>query len=306
MPIYSGSFLVVRSDDPQAVADALGLTDQQNFGTKYPDRSTQRNFRLTWISQPIRGWILVTGAVPHCSLDLSDSDPALAHLRELSKKLSEVQCFGSDNGCPYCHYAWCRDGEVVRAYAFVTDPECVVLWNVGEPPEAEREFSPGHKYIDSRHEGIIPHPEYSDWLPYEETIQVLAGKWSVDPTGLSGHEDASCYSIAGHFPCPWPTPHHSEILSGDGTRSDGSGDVGYAYDEEVGDEETGENLAGEGTQRFTLEVPRNADGTADKQAIMEQLRLALGLSPEATAQAMDQFNRLMNIPTQPKPNDPKE
>jgi len=211
--IGSIAFLLIRSEDTRAVADTLGMRDAHPCNWHTAQRLTAKWGEAAWVSPPVKGWTLVAGATPFGAQDFADRDPLLAKLREWSRTFGEVQFYSEDNGCPWAMWAVCRGGEVERAYAFVTDPADVVLWNVGPTTEAER--AQGYLYGDTGHQGPVPPQEYNKWLPCEETTAALARAWGIDPTELGADDAPPGMGLSGTIRAPWQVPWPSTAFPGD-------------------------------------------------------------------------------------------
>ena len=125
-------WLAVRSQNPRAIQDALGLQHARDctwsdaIGASFEPR--------LFIAPPVDGWILVMG----CDLPdpADDIDECFKFLCALSHKLGEVQFFSRHRAVS--HHGWARlnDGNVLRAYAWAGE----TLWNQGTITEAEHDL----------------------------------------------------------------------------------------------------------------------------------------------------------------------
>lgn len=180
-------WLAIRSRDMQSVQLALGIRQPQ------PCTWSEGLFtsRSLFIAPPINGWILVFGSDLPTPED--DVDRCYHFLRELSRKLGQVQFFQADSVLQ--HHAWAslEMGRVVRAYAWAG----TTLWNQGVKTRAEIElrmncFGYGESAGD-------------DWTMADhlvanvEQVPQLARRWSLDPAAIDGRALAQQLGIAGHF-----------------------------------------------------------------------------------------------------------
>lgn len=136
-----------------------------------------------FIAPPVRGWVLVTGtALPDPAEDV---DASFRFLRELSRKLGEVQFFCADRVLH--HHAWARleAGRVIRAYAWAG----VTLWNQGVKTAAESALD--LKALGYGEEASIGWGMPDFLASNVEKVPQLAARWSLDPaevaTRLPGH-----------------------------------------------------------------------------------------------------------------------
>jgi hypothetical protein len=126
-------WLAVRSPSTQAVAQALqlGQTAPANWhsGLQAVHQPLPCTPGLVFVTPPIQGWVLVTGALPYPG-GTSDSDLASSLLQVLSHQFSQVQYFGAHSGIAWHGYARYDEGELMRAFACVDNIDHTI-WNVG-------------------------------------------------------------------------------------------------------------------------------------------------------------------------------
>jgi len=178
-------WLAIRSRDPASVLKALSLNEAAPCS--WSDGLFGEN-RL-FIAPPVRGWVLVTGsALPDPAEDV---DASFRFLRELSRKLGEVQFFCADRVLH--HHAWARleAGRVVRAYAWAG----ATLWNQGVKTAAENA-------LDMKALGYGEEPSIRWGMPdflaaNAEKVPLLAARWSLDPAEIAARMPPHARGIAG-------------------------------------------------------------------------------------------------------------
>jgi hypothetical protein len=181
---YKMAWLAIRTRDPLAVIEDLGLIDptpcnwNSGIGTVYDDRLGDRH---VFVTPPVNGWTFVVGlSLPH-PVGRSFVDKCTPLLVGLGGRYAEVQYFFTYP--PIDFYAWARviDGRLVRAFAVGDEG---VVWNKGRTTREERAL--GLKLFELRgvrgRRGdaggeLILHPT-------EDHVMRLAQRWSLDPTHL--------------------------------------------------------------------------------------------------------------------------
>ena len=210
LPLYCLSWMAMRCDDFPKVVEKLRLCNPRPCDWKSAQELTQKYGQTVFVSPSVDGWVFVAGALPMEAARPSSEDPFLAWMRELSIEFGDVRHFSEDNSCPWATWSWCKNGEVMPAYAFRTDPKCEVLWNVGQTTDAERDA--GYKYGDSGFEGVVPHEEYQDWLPYEEATEEISSAWGVSITELNEEMPCQCSEgVQGTMQVPWAEDGELEV-----------------------------------------------------------------------------------------------
>lgn len=170
-------WLAVRSQNPRAIQEALGLQHPRDcswsdaLGTSFEPR--------LFISPPVNGWVLIIGCdVPDPADDVDDCYKFLA---QLSAKLGEVQFFSRNRAVS--HHGWARlsHGKVLRAYAWAGE----TLWNQGPMTDVERELKVRClAYFQSAN--VLGLAERELLALNTERVVRLAASWSVDPTTVEG------------------------------------------------------------------------------------------------------------------------
>jgi hypothetical protein len=225
-----------RVDGPLLAVKATAMADLQvRFGFKIawlavrraPQLTVARSLRLqgvqpcSWvagvqaayagttvfITPRIGDWTLaVSGALPS-----ADRPNWIPFLSALGAAFEEVQYFGTHRVGDYCAWARVVNGVVVRAYA---DPEGISIGAVSED-----EHALGFRFLDDIAED--DETQLDTWLaddgsmviPDEMAVQLLAGRWSVNPQLLTA-EDVRGAGLRGDPPAAgWPAGTLSQQLS---------------------------------------------------------------------------------------------
>lgn len=174
-------WLAVRSPSTQAVAQALqlGHTAPANWrsGLQAVHQPLPCTPGLVFVTPPLQGWVLVTGALPYPG-GTSDSDEASSLLQLLSQQFSQVQYFGAHSGIAWHGYARYDQGELLRAFACVESVDHSI-WNVG-----------------SNHNEPLPPAQLNqaaakacasdDVAWHQNRVFQMAERWSVNPKQLGG------------------------------------------------------------------------------------------------------------------------
>ena len=180
------SWLVVRSQNPQAVGAALGL---DRFAP-CPWVEGLTGGHGFFIGPPINGWIIVTGSgLPDPG---NDADDCFHFLTGLSRQFGQVQFFHAE---PVLHHhAWVRveNGVVQRAYAWAAE----TVWDQGNRTAAETDLS-------LKCFSYGEHPAAGSWAATEwmaanvAKVPLLAARWSLDPARIDARLRKHAGGIAG-------------------------------------------------------------------------------------------------------------
>jgi hypothetical protein len=180
------SWLAIRSRDIVAVQSALGLRNAAPCSWAEALVADRKLF----IAPPVNGWTLVFGSgLPDPG---DDVDAAFRLLRELSRKLGQVQFFQAEPLLQ--HHAWvlAESGRIVRAYAWAGD----TVWNQGVKTTAETTL--GVKCF-----GYGEITTTDDWTVAEfivanvEKVPQIARRWSLDPAEIDWRTLTNAQGIAG-------------------------------------------------------------------------------------------------------------
>ena len=219
---YKTSWLAIKSTEPKAVIQALGLQGAQpsswevGISTAYGQTGQSEPEPLAFVSPPVNGWIFVVS--PH--LPYPDHRKGASHdaigarfdsmFRALATKFEQVQFFGSYRVVGYDAWARARSGKVERVFCFIdgevyandgpqsAEERLLRLPDVsGLSPEAatkaiflnaERREAEEARLIAtglSRSEArrkLLS--EQRDPIPSEEDTMAVAGSWSINPIHL--------------------------------------------------------------------------------------------------------------------------
>ncbi len=230
---YKVSWLTIRTSDPAAVVEALGLADATPANWASGLASMYEHSRgdesCVFISPPVSGWVFAASLLlPYPTIethhDIGTKFDAM--FLRLMKRFDDVQFFGSHRVSDFAGWARALNGKPVRIFAYA-DGE--VLANVGEqtPEEAEigladlTGLSPsdaGDKIFSDAGEwdaeeeapvaGGIPRDETDakarksggHAFPDEADVVELAGLWSIDPTRLAEQGHAPGVGLVARLP----------------------------------------------------------------------------------------------------------
>ncbi len=179
-PGYKIQWLAVRSGEPEAVVEALGLgpTQRANWETGIGAARDDGVF----VSPPVDGWVLVVSFfLPNLG---DDRDPGAwgRLMNPLAARFPEVHYYGSSRVISYYGWACFKGNELIRAYASM---EGKVVADFGHFTDDEIALG-----LDFAHDEAKEAATAEDWLsgevsyPSEESVVRLASKWSVDPLEL--------------------------------------------------------------------------------------------------------------------------
>jgi hypothetical protein len=176
---YKMLWLAIKTADSQAVIDSLDIENVQpaNWRTGFIAAYNDHAF----ISPPVNGWVFVF------SLELPEPGERSAQkwsslLSQLSRKLGEVQYFGTHRIVGF--HAWARfvNGEEVRAFAYLGESG-ETLANRGEITTSERELAYPYLTRSPDEEESEEDFEYGN-CPDEDHVLEVASKWSINPNAL--------------------------------------------------------------------------------------------------------------------------
>lgn len=165
-------WFVVRAQDPREVARVLGLRTVQPVAFEV---GMQRARTGMFVAPCGKAFVMAIGLDAWQRGDLSQVEAALVRL---SKAHGEAFWFVVDEERSCVGWAMARRGELQRAFCFHGSDE-EVLWEVGEPTQAEREL--GFFVEDPRD---LTDDELK-WWPLPRDVRSLAARWSIDPSRLS-------------------------------------------------------------------------------------------------------------------------
>ena len=166
------SWLAIKSHDIEAVRNALGL--QNTRECSYVEAIT--GDQSIFITAPIHGWILVSGAdLPEPGEDV---DACYKFVLRLSRRLGHVHFFSATELSN--RHAWIKAdrGRVVRAYVWAERTQ----WIQGPVTQEERELG-----LASYPYGCELDSEMVDCDVLAQTterVPLLAARWSIDPATI--------------------------------------------------------------------------------------------------------------------------
>lgn len=174
---YKIEWLAVRLRGAESVAASLGLGSLSH--TTWQDAVAAAYAGAWLLTPPIDGWTLAASIDVEAPQD-SRFGPWLA---DLSVSLGEVQYFGTHRVVEYQAWGRASSGIVDRAFVYLGESG-EVLFHVGEPTPEEQALGVGLVPDDDWWESDEDDDTYT-W-PDEETVLMLAGRWSLDPRTLDG------------------------------------------------------------------------------------------------------------------------
>lgn len=180
------SWLAIRCRDIVSVQSALGLRNARPCS--WAEGLTAD--RMLFIAPPVNGWTLVFGAgLPDPGEDV---DAAFRLLRELSRRLGQVQFFQADPLLQ--HHAWvlAEFGRIVRAYAWAGAP----VWNQGVKTPAETMLGVkcfGYGEVSTTDEWTV-----ADFIVANvDKVPQIARRWSLDPAEIDLRTLTGVQGVAG-------------------------------------------------------------------------------------------------------------
>jgi hypothetical protein len=199
---YKTAWIAVRSRTTVEVADALALGDLRSM--TFADGTEAAYAGGVFVTPSIDGWTLAHGR--ELADEIGPTGPDFVDwLATMSRRLGDVQYFGTHRVSEWHQWACARDGAVVRAYAFA-DGE--VLLFEGDPTPAEvscgvgTESGPGD---DAESWDEARWDRWFDATPSETDVMRIAELWSVDPCVIDDDVIVG-NGLFGHLTWQEPTP----------------------------------------------------------------------------------------------------
>lgn len=191
---YKIAWLAIRSEDAQAVADALGLDGaraaswDEGVSAAYAARLSP--VPTVFVTPPVDGWVLAVlggGGL----FDDDGTGAGLLDLATLSRRFGEAQRFSTHRVVEAHEWQRWADGLPVRRYRWIGETGRIVF-DDGEPGPSEGNPL---RWADL---------DTDDWedlrIPGEDTVMTVAAGWSIDPTGLGVRTDLPESGLLGHLP----------------------------------------------------------------------------------------------------------
>lgn len=190
MPVpfgYKTLWLAIRTEDPEAVAGALGLSAPRPCNWRSGLDAVGLDDAWAFVTPPVEGWVLVVSqGLPH--LEGGGQGEWRRLMEGLAAEFRDVQYFLTHRVVEF--HAWARwvDGVLVRSYAYLGESGEVLL-DEGEltPDEVDNGLiftDPGGS--ESEEEGFWEREDLE--FPSEEDVHQVAAAWSVSPVELDALE----------------------------------------------------------------------------------------------------------------------
>ena len=175
---YKASWLAVRSESPEDVAETLGLTGVHAVPwAGGVDAAYESRAGTVFVTPPVDGWVLALGPFG-AGWDREED------LASLSRRFGEAQLFSTHRVSDYDEWQRWVQGEPVRRYAFAGE----VLFDEGERDGADAQVVTAEQLDDD-----------GRW-PDEEMTIAKSREWSVDPTTLDERRDLPPTGLLGFRP----------------------------------------------------------------------------------------------------------
>jgi hypothetical protein len=193
---YNCAWLAIRSGSVLEVALALRLsrTEAANWAGGLERAQAGEMF----VSPVVSGWVLaISSRLPEASQPPSRQG-LTRWLTQLSQRFGEAEYFGSNRVVECQAWARARQGQLMRAYAYLSKSGAT-LWNVG--PKTPEELALGLNFFDetSPEASAEGYWQRSDLrYPNEKDVLAIARRWSVD-TSFSGGPYSPGVGVAGVF-----------------------------------------------------------------------------------------------------------
>jgi hypothetical protein len=186
---YKIGWLAIRTEDVEAVAEALGVTGAhaaswaEGIDAAYTARQGHSPVFLT---PAVDGWTL---AVLGSSTLFEDDGLAggALDLPSLSRRFGEVQKFATHRVVDYQEWQRWVDGSPVRRYCWIGESG-QIRFDEGEQASVE-----GNLLRAEDLDGDWDAFDFAD----EETVMAVAAQWSVDPTTLDERDDLPPRGLLG-------------------------------------------------------------------------------------------------------------
>ena len=164
---YRCMWFAVKTTNAADVIKEIGFKSAQSCNWK--SGITAAHAGSIFVSPPVSGWTLIVGQDLPTLDDKERAKQTEAILIKLSKRFSETQHYGTHRVVEF--HAWVKavGGRIIREYAYL-----------GE--RGEKIYDSGSITTEEQAVGIKGD---SDFFPDESHVMKVAGKWSLDPTGLS-------------------------------------------------------------------------------------------------------------------------
>ncbi len=186
---YKSAWLAIRTEDTEAAAEALRVTDAHAAswaeGIEAAYRARQGR-PLVFLTPVVDGWTLAVLGRGELFEDDGVGGGTL-DLPSLSHRFGEVQKFATHRVVDYQEWQRWVDGSPVRRYCWIGESG-EIRFDEGEPISAE-----GNLLRAADLDG--------DWdafdLANEENVMAVAAEWSLNPTTLDERDDLPPRGLIG-------------------------------------------------------------------------------------------------------------
>ncbi|MBI2214268.1 MAG: hypothetical protein HYU52_11535 [Acidobacteria bacterium] len=184
---YKNMWFAVKNGEAEEIIRALGLEPGGKCAwSEGLEAAYEFGSGKVFVTPRLDGWTICvgTGLFP-----FEERDRFVEETTKLAVALgTEVQFFATHRVVEAHAWARATPNGLVRAYRFVGE-RGETSTDIGAETTEEREL--GFRFFDersqdARQDGYWDRTDLS--FPNEESVMLLAGKWSVDPTKLDGRE----------------------------------------------------------------------------------------------------------------------
>jgi hypothetical protein len=181
---YKNAWLAIRTEDTQAVAEALHMIDTHS--TSWAEGIHVQGRSPVFLTPAVDGWTLAVLGLGELAEDDGLGGGAL-DLPSLSSRFGEVQKFGTYRVVEYQEWQRWVDGSPVRRYCWVGESG-EIRFDEGEPISAEGNLL-GAADLNGDWDGFD--------VANEETVMAVAAEWSINPTTLEERDDLPSHGLLG-------------------------------------------------------------------------------------------------------------
>ncbi len=186
---YKSAWLAIRTEDTEAAAEALRVTDAHAAswaeGIEAAYRARQGR-PLVFLTPVVDGWTLAVLGGGELFEDDGVGGGAL-DLPSLSHRFGEVQKFATHRVVDYQEWQRWVDGSPVRRYCWIGESG-EIRFDEGEPISAE-----GNLLRAADLDGDWDAFDFAD----EQTVMAVATEWSINPTTLDERDDLPPRGLLG-------------------------------------------------------------------------------------------------------------
>lgn len=180
-------WFAVKGGDPAAIARALGfeIAGPCEWSSGI-DAAYEFGSQKVFLTPRIDGWTICVGTG---LLDLTDSDRFVEQTSKLAVALgTEVQFFGTHRVVEAHAWARATPQGLIRAYQYIGE-RGETTTDIGAQTAEEQEL--GFRFFDERSSEAAEDDYWNRTdlsFPSEESVMLVAGKWSINPTEFEGRE----------------------------------------------------------------------------------------------------------------------